>query len=78
MRIQSQVIWCQHFNSIETFLKGSDVNRFLLTGGMIGKKREQVLFEIENGDIDIVVTFPGADSMNGRGSMGSRREGCAR
>lgn len=51
----TEILAEQHYNSIESFLEGSQVNRYLLTGGMVGKKRTQILFEIENGDIDIVV-----------------------
>ena len=51
----TEILAEQHYNSIESFLEGSQVNRYLLTGGMVGKKRSQILFEIENGHIDIVV-----------------------
>lgn len=45
----------QHFLSIERFLKGSNVKRQLITGGIIGKKRKEMLAKIKTGQADIVV-----------------------
>ncbi len=51
----TEILAAQHFISIERYLKNSKVKRLCLTGGLIGKKRKQLLGQIKNGDIDIVV-----------------------
>ena len=51
----TEILASQHFLSIERYLKGSQVRRVLITGGMTGKKRTEVLEQIERGEIDIVV-----------------------
>ena len=51
----TEILAGQHFLSIERFLKGSDVKRLLITGGISGKEREKMSAEIEAGRIDIVV-----------------------
>lgn len=45
----------QHFLSIERYLKGSRVRRVLITGGLTGKKRHELMAEVQTGDMDIVV-----------------------
>ncbi len=51
----TEILANQHFISIERYLRNSDVKRVLITGGLTGKKRDEVLNEIRAGDIDIVV-----------------------
>lgn len=51
----TEILAKQHFISIERYLKNSNVNRTLITGGMPKKQRSQLLKEISSGRIDIVV-----------------------
>ncbi|MBE3142516.1 MAG: ATP-dependent DNA helicase RecG [Planctomycetes bacterium] len=51
----TEILANQHFISIERYLRNSDVKRVLITGGLTGKKRDEVLNEIKAGEIDIVV-----------------------
>jgi ATP-dependent DNA helicase RecG len=51
----TEILANQHFISIERYLRNSDVKRALITGGLTGKKRDEVLKEIKAGEIDIVV-----------------------
>jgi ATP-dependent DNA helicase RecG len=51
----TEVLSAQHFLRIERYLKGSRVNRVLITGGLTGKKRTQTLEQIKNGTMDIIV-----------------------
>lgn len=51
----TEILANQHFISIERFLKNSKVKRAVITGGLNGEKRKQLLEKIENGEIDIVV-----------------------
>ena len=51
----TEILANQHFISIERYLRSSDVKRVLITGGLTGKKRDEVLNEIKAGEIDIVV-----------------------
>ncbi|MGD0597385.1 MAG: ATP-dependent DNA helicase RecG [Sedimentisphaerales bacterium] len=51
----TEILANQHFISIERYLRNSDVKRVLITGGLTGKKRDEVLNEVKAGDIDIVV-----------------------
>ncbi len=51
----TEILASQHFLSIERFLKNSGVTRMLVTGGIVGKKRKQLLKQIRVGQIDIVV-----------------------
>lgn len=51
----TEILASQHFISIERYLKGSDVRRVLITGGLVGKKRKEILEQIKSGQIDIVV-----------------------
>jgi ATP-dependent DNA helicase RecG len=51
----TEILANQHFISIERYLRNSDVKRVLITGGLTGKKRDEVLKEIKAGGIDIVV-----------------------
>ena len=51
----TEILAGQHFLSIERYLRNSDVKRVLLTGGLTGKKREELTNQISKGEIDIVV-----------------------
>jgi ATP-dependent DNA helicase RecG len=51
----TEILANQHFISIERYLKGSPVSRVLITGGIAGKKRKEILDKIKTGSMDIVV-----------------------
>ncbi len=51
----TEILAGQHFLSIERYLKNSQVKRALITGGLTGSKRTELLGKIKNGEIDIVV-----------------------
>jgi len=51
----TEILAEQHFINIERFLKNSDVTRVLITGGIAGTKRKEILDLIESGDTNIVV-----------------------
>ncbi len=51
----TEILASQHFVSMERYLKNSQVKRVLITGGLTGKKRAELLEEIRRGDIDMVV-----------------------
>ncbi len=51
----TEILAGQHFLSIERYLKSSYVNRVLITGGLTGKKRNEVLHSIKSGETNIVV-----------------------
>ncbi len=51
----TEILSSQHFLSMERYLKDSQVRRVLITGGMTGKKRDEILAQIRLGEIDIVV-----------------------
>ncbi len=51
----TEILAGQHFLSIERYLKSSQVKRLLVTGGLTGKKRAQLLKQIQGGAVDIVV-----------------------
>ena len=51
----TEILAAQHFISMERYLKNSRVKRVLLTGGLTGKKRAELLGQIRQGAIDIVV-----------------------
>jgi len=51
----TEILADQHFLSIERYLKNSKVTRVLLTRGLTGKKRTQLLSRIKRAEIDIVV-----------------------
>ncbi|UCE98556.1 MAG: ATP-dependent DNA helicase RecG [Planctomycetota bacterium] len=51
----TEILTDQHFISMERYLKNSKVRRVLITGGLTGKKRKELLGQIRNGRIDIVV-----------------------
>jgi len=51
----TEILADQHFISIERYLKNSKVKRVLITGGLTGKKRKDLLARISKGQIDIVV-----------------------
>jgi ATP-dependent DNA helicase RecG len=51
----TEILAGQHFLHIERYLRNSEVNRVLLTGGLTGKKREALTSQISKGQIDIVV-----------------------
>jgi ATP-dependent DNA helicase RecG len=51
----TEILASQHFLNIERFLKDSNVRRCLITGGLAGAKRKELLQEISSGNMDIVV-----------------------
>ena len=51
----TEILAEQHFISIERFLKNSSVKRVLITGGMAGEKRKEILDAVKSGETDIVV-----------------------
>ncbi len=51
----TEILASQHFISMERYLKNSHVRRILITGGLTGRKRAELLEQIQRGDIDIVV-----------------------
>lgn len=51
----TEILASQHFLSMERYLKASRVRRVLITGGLTGKKRQELLGQIKQGEIDIVV-----------------------
>jgi ATP-dependent DNA helicase RecG len=51
----TEILAAQHFLSIERYLKNSKVKRVLVTGGLTGKKRAELLGQISSGQMDIVV-----------------------
>ena len=51
----TEILAGQHFLSIERYLKNSGVKRVLLTGGLTGRKRKELLKTISAGNIDVVV-----------------------
>jgi ATP-dependent DNA helicase RecG len=51
----TEILAGQHFLSIERYLKNSSVKRILITGGLTGKKRTELLNTIRSGEIDIVI-----------------------
>ncbi len=51
----TEILAGQHFLSIERYLKNSKVKRVLLTRGLTGKKRIQLLNQIRQGEINIIV-----------------------
>jgi ATP-dependent DNA helicase RecG len=51
----TEILASQHFISMERYLKNSDVRRELVTGGLTGTKRKQLLKRIKNRQVDIVI-----------------------
>ena len=51
----TEILAGQHFISIERYLKNTQVKRTLITGGLTGAKRTELLEKIKNGEINIVV-----------------------
>jgi len=51
----TEILAGQHFLSIERYLKNSSVKRILITGGLTGRKRNELLNTISSGEIDIVI-----------------------
>lgn len=51
----TEILADQHYLSMERYLKGSKVKRVLITGGLTGKKRKELLKQIKDGEVDIVV-----------------------
>ncbi len=50
----TEILAAQHFISMERYLKRSRVTRELITGGITGKSREDMLNRIRTGKVDIV------------------------
>lgn len=55
MMAPTEILAEQHLQTIQDFLKGMDIRTELLTGIIKGKKREDVLQGLINGDIQILV-----------------------
>jgi ATP-dependent DNA helicase RecG len=51
----TEILAEQHFINMERYLKGSDVKRVLIAGGLTGAKRKEILKDIKSGDTNIVV-----------------------
>ena len=51
----TEILAGQHSLSIERYLRNSKVKRVLVTGGLTGKKRTELLEKIRSGAVDIVV-----------------------
>jgi ATP-dependent DNA helicase RecG len=51
----TEILAGQHFISIERYLRNSQVRRALITGGISGIKRKELLGQVSDGQIDIVV-----------------------
>ena len=51
----TEILAAQHFLGIERYLKNSSVKRTLITGGLAGRKRRELLRQIKIEQIDIVV-----------------------
>jgi ATP-dependent DNA helicase RecG len=51
----TEILAAQHFTSIERYLKNSEVKRVLITGGLTGEKRNEILDNIKSGDTNIAV-----------------------
>jgi len=51
----TEILAAQHFTNIERYLKDSNVNRTLITGGLVGEKRKDILEDIKSGKTNIVV-----------------------
>ncbi|MCP4258563.1 MAG: ATP-dependent DNA helicase RecG [Planctomycetes bacterium] len=51
----TEILASQHSLSIERYLKNSNVKRILITGGLTGKKRTELLERIKSSEIDIIV-----------------------
>ncbi|MBN1437329.1 MAG: ATP-dependent DNA helicase RecG [Sedimentisphaerales bacterium] len=51
----TEILAEQHFLSVERYLRNSRVRRVLLTGGLTGKKRAELMSQIDQGEIDLVV-----------------------
>ncbi len=51
----TEILASQHSLSIEKYLRNSNVKRILITGGLTGKKRTELLGRIKSGDVDIIV-----------------------
>lgn len=51
----TEILAEQHFQRIEKYLAGSRVRRVLLTGGLTGKARAELLKKISQNQVDIVV-----------------------
>jgi len=51
----TEILAAQHFLSIERYLKNSKVRRVLITGGLTGKKRTELLGQVGSGKMDIIV-----------------------
>ena len=51
----TEILANQHFLSMERYLKNSQVKRVLITGGLTGKKRAELLEQVKCGEVDIVI-----------------------
>jgi ATP-dependent DNA helicase RecG len=51
----TEILANQHFLSIERYLRNSEVKRVLITGGLAGQERAEIIQQIKSGEINIVV-----------------------
>lgn len=51
----TEILAKQHFESFSEFFEGTDINVKLLTGSTTKSKRDKILEELINGDIDILI-----------------------
>lgn len=51
----TEILAAQHFTNIERYLRNSSVNRCLITGGLTGDKRKEILEPIKTGQTNIIV-----------------------
>lgn len=51
----TEILANQHFETLASFLKDMDVRVELLTGSVKGKKREQILQALADGEVDILI-----------------------
>ncbi len=55
MMAPTEILAAQHYESISNFFLDYDINCELLVGSLPNKKKEQILKDLKNGDIDILV-----------------------
>ena len=51
----TEILAEQHYAGVDRYLRNSRVRRVLLTGGMTGRKRSELMEQIKQGEVDLVV-----------------------
>ncbi|MEN6385289.1 MAG: ATP-dependent DNA helicase RecG [Phycisphaerales bacterium] len=51
----TEILAAQHYTNIERYLKDSNVSRALITGGITGDRRKEILQDIKSGKTNIIV-----------------------